>query len=80
VTENSIAGQASALLPEAADNKNLTNVERLRAHLKPDSLAAMLLEAWDEGADAQQIRTKMLSALQSYSTGKGADNAPAQTE
>lgn len=79
MNEKSIAGQA-ALLPVAADNKDLTNVDRLRAHLKPGSLAAALLEAWDEGADVQQKRTKMLSALQSYGTGEGAADAPAQTK
>jgi hypothetical protein len=30
-------------------NENLPNVDRLRGHLRPDGLAASLLDAWNAG-------------------------------
>ena len=41
---------------------DLTNAERLRAHLSKDSLAAALLTAWEAG-DASGAQARMLAAL-----------------
>jgi hypothetical protein len=49
----------------------LTNADRLRAHLKPESLASMLLEAWLAGEPAD-APSRMLKALELYQKPKQA--------
>jgi hypothetical protein len=70
------AGAGSpGLPPEEAPKTNLTNVERLRGHLMPNSLALALLDAWHKGSDTQDRRARLLSTLQSYSVGEDVGNA-----
>jgi hypothetical protein len=74
------AGAGSPGLPPEEPKTNLTNVERLRGHLKPNSLALALLDAWDMGGNAQDRRARMLSTLQTYSLEEDLGNATAPSE
>jgi hypothetical protein len=49
----------------------LPNVQRLRAHLAQDSLAAALLAAWEAGEPAQ-AQVRMLAALHEFHAPKQA--------
>lgn len=42
-----------------------TNTERLRSHLKPQSLAAALLSAWEAG-DQTSAQARLLAAFQEF--------------
>lgn len=42
----------SATVRRLADGTRRSNVDRLRAHLKPGSLASQLFDAWSAGAAA----------------------------
>ncbi len=45
--------------------ETLTNAARLRPHLKPGSLAAALLSAWEAG-EQKDAQARLLVALQDY--------------
>jgi len=45
----------------------LTNAERLRAHLSKDSLAAVLLSAWEAG-EAAGAQDRLQAALATFHT------------
>jgi hypothetical protein len=67
--------------PAAAGDHDSTpvpsNADRLRAHLKPEGLAAALLDAWLAGGPSD-VQTRMSTALQDFHRPKqnGDDRAP----
>jgi hypothetical protein len=46
-----------------------SNAERLRSHLKPQSLATALLSAWNPTEPLEKRRERLLQTLNSHNTG-----------
>lgn len=64
MTDKSVPG--AALPAEASETAGTpTNTKRLRSHLKPASLAAALLSAWEAG-DQKDAQARLLAALQDF--------------
>lgn len=69
-----------AQIDEQAGKSRLTNTERLRNHLKKDSLALLLLDAWAGGGTPAAREARLLAVLHRYSAKEAAPNAPASVE
>jgi hypothetical protein len=54
-------------------NENLPNVDRLRGHLKPDGLAASLLDAWNAGGSSG-ASDRLLTAFRDFHLPKADDD------
>jgi hypothetical protein len=71
---------AAATISPDEGSEALSNFDRLRSHLKTDSLAHALLDAW-EGAIAESDRARaMMDALETFHTPEQEEDEQGTTE
>jgi hypothetical protein len=57
----------------------LSNADRLRAHIKPDGLASVLLNAWS-AVDPADAQIRLLRVLEDYKPKQGRDDGQASED